>query len=107
MSRKVFVGGLAWSTTQQSLEQAFGRFGEIEEAVVVTERDTGRSRGFGFVTFKEEEAATEAIRSMNGAELDGRPIRVDNANDRPARGGGGDRGGFGAREGGGNRDRSW
>ncbi len=96
MSKKLFVGGLAWATTDSGLQQAFERFGEIIEAKVITDRDTGRSRGFGFVTFADGDAGSSAIEAMDGTSLDGRSIRVSEAQDR--RGGGG--GGGGGRGGG-------
>jgi RNA recognition motif-containing protein len=96
MSKKLFVGGLSWHTTEEGLREAFGQFGEITEAKVVTDRDTGRSRGFGFVTFVKAEDAETALQQMNGTELDGRSIRVDFAEDRGRGGGGG-----GGRRGGG------
>ncbi len=99
MSSKLFVGSLAWATTTDSLRAAFEPFGEITDAVVITDRDTGRSRGFGFVTFSTPDEADTARTSMDGADLDGRKIRVDTANDRPKRGGPGGGGGGG----GGNR----
>ena len=91
MSKKLFVGGLAWATNDESLHSAFAQYGEVTEAKVILERETGRSRGFGFVTFAEGAAADEAMANMDGAELDGRTIRVNEAQDR--RGGGGGRGG--------------
>lgn len=90
MSSKVFVGGLAWTTTDQTLQAAFAPFGDIVESKVIADRDTGRSRGFGFVTFQDAAAAKESVAAMNGKELDGRALRVDIANDKPA----GDRGGY-------------
>jgi cold-inducible RNA-binding protein len=109
MSKKLFVGGLAWATTDDGLQDAFAKFGEITEAKVIQDRDTGRSRGFGFVTFVEGGDADEAIQAMDGADLDGRPIKVNEAQDRPSRpgGGGGDRGGRGGGGGGGGRERRW
>jgi RNA recognition motif-containing protein len=92
MSKKLYVGGLSWNTTDEGLRQAFDRFGEISEAKVILDRDTGRSRGFGFVTFEDSDAASNALSEMNGTDLDGRTIRVDEAQDK--RGGGG-RGGPG------------
>lgn len=89
MSSKLFVGSLAWATTTESLRAAFEPFGEITDAVVITDRDTGRSRGFGFVTYSSADEAEGARTSMDGAELDGRKIRVDSANERPKRSGGG------------------
>lgn len=82
MSKKLFVGGLSWGTTDDGLREAFESFGEVVEAKVVQDRDTGRSRGFGFVTFADDAAATRAIEEMNGVELEGRNIRVDEAHDR-------------------------
>ena len=102
MSKKLFVGGLAWATTDQGLQSAFAAHGEITEAVVITDRETGRSRGFGFVTFVSDGDAQNAISAMNGQELDGRTLNVNEAQDR--RGGGGGGGGGRGRDGGG-RDR--
>ena len=86
MSNKLFVGGLSWDTNDESLRDAFGRFGKVVEATVVLERDTGRSRGFGFVTMEDSAAADTAMREMEGANLDGRRIRVNTANERRGRG---------------------
>ena len=74
MSSKLFVGGLAWATSDESLHAHFEQFGEVTEAKVITDRDTGRSRGFGFVTFAEESSASEAQSALHGTELDGRTI---------------------------------
>src|SRR5208282_368598 len=102
MSKKLFVGGLSWGTTDDGLHGAFSKFGEIVEAKVITDRETGRSRGFGFVTFAADEGATSAITEMNGAELDGRTIKVNEAEDKGFRtGGGGGGGGRGGPRGGG------
>ncbi|XP_068665626.1 glycine-rich RNA-binding protein 2, mitochondrial-like [Aristolochia californica] len=90
-SAKLFVGGLSWGTDDQTLRDAFTSFGDVVEARVITDRDTGRSRGFGFVNFATTEAATAAL-GMDGQELHGRNIRVNYANDRPS---GGFRGGYG------------
>lgn len=97
MSNKVFVGGLSWGTGDQELKAAFQPVGEIVEAKVITDRETGRSRGFGFVTFQDPEAAKAAITQMNGKTLDGRTIRVDLATDNRGGGGGGGRGRGGPR----------
>ena len=102
MGKKLFIGGLSWGTTDDSLREAFERFGEVVEAKVITDRETGRSRGFGFVTFVEDAPGTEAQSEMDGAELDGRTIRVNEAHDRRVGGGGGG-GGRGGRGGGGGR----
>lgn len=101
MSNKLFVGGLSWGTSDEGLRDAFGRFGEVVEAKVITDRDTGRSRGFGFVTFATGEAAQAAAAEMNGTQLDGRAIRVNEAEDRGRGGGGGGGGGRGGPRGGG------
>ncbi|CAA2992606.1 glycine-rich RNA-binding -like [Olea europaea subsp. europaea] len=100
---RCFVGGLAWATTDQSLEQAFSQFGEVIESKIINDRETGRSRGFGFVTFKDEQSMRDAIEGMNGQDLDGRSITVNEAQSRGSGGGGGGGGGFrgGRREGGG------
>ncbi|KAI3777513.1 hypothetical protein L1987_47313 [Smallanthus sonchifolius] len=98
-SSKVFVGGLAWATDDMSLREAFSAYGEVHEARVIMDRETGRSRGFGFVTFADTEAASAAIQAMDQRELHGRMVRVNYANDRPQ--GGGFRGGGGYGDGGG------
>jgi len=102
MSKKLFVGGLSWGTTDATLRTAFEQFGEVTEARVIMDRETGRSRGFGFVTFSDNEAGTQAVAKMDGANLDGRTVRVNEAQDRErSGGGGGGRGGFGGGGGGG------
>ncbi|KAL5229286.1 hypothetical protein ABZP36_017551 [Zizania latifolia] len=91
--------GLAWGTDDQSLRDAFSSFGDVTEARVITDRETGRSRGFGFVNFSSDDDAKSAIEGMDGKELQGRSIRVNFANDRPSGnqgfGGGGGYGGGG------------
>jgi RNA recognition motif-containing protein len=82
MSKKLFVGSLSWDTNDNGLRDAFLPFGEVSEAKVITDRGSGRSRGFGFVTFEDEEAADKAISALNNTELDGRTIRVDVAQER-------------------------
>ena len=91
MSKKLFVGGLSWNTDDDSLREAFEKFGLVTEVRVITDRDTGRSRGFGFVTFDDTEAASKAISDMDGTDLDGRSIKVSEAQEksRGGRGGGG------------------
>lgn len=106
MGKKLFVGGLSWNTDDNGLRDAFARFGSIDEAKVITDRETGRSRGFGFITFADEDAASRAISELDGTSLDGRTIKVNVAEDKPRddRGPrGGDRGGFRPNRGGGNR----
>ncbi|KFZ11486.1 hypothetical protein V502_07528, partial [Pseudogymnoascus sp. VKM F-4520 (FW-2644)] len=95
---KLFIGGLAWHTDEQALRTKFEEFGAVEEAVVVKDRDTGRSRGFGFVRFTQDADADAAIAAMNNIEFDGRSIRVDKASERGSGGGGG---GFSGGRGGG------
>ncbi|XP_072957213.1 glycine-rich RNA-binding protein GRP2A-like [Typha angustifolia] len=95
---RCFVGGLAWATDDRSLEEAFRAFGEVVDSKIINDRETGRSRGFGFVTFANEQAMRDAIEGMNGKNLDGRSITVNEAQSRGGGGGGG--GGF-RREGGG------
>ncbi len=85
MAKKLFVGGLSWSTTDEDLRKAFVAHGEITEAKVITDRDTGRSRGFGFVTFVRDEDAKTAISKMNGTSLNGRNITVNEAQDKGSR----------------------
>ena len=85
MSKKLFIGGLSWNTSDDGLREAFARFGTIEEASVVVDRDSGRSRGFGFVSFADAEQARTAKNEMNGTDLDGRSLRVDFANERQRR----------------------
>jgi RNA recognition motif-containing protein len=106
MSKKLFVGSLSWDTDDAGLRAAFEQFGEIEDAVVINDRETGRSRGFGFVTFADDNAAEEAMRSMNGSSLDGRNITVNEARERAPRGGGGG-GGRGRGGGGGGGGGRW
>src|SRR5687768_11361320 len=103
MGNRLYVGNLAFSTTDEALRDAFAEFGEIVEVKLMIERETGRSRGFAFVEMATAEAAKAAIEQMNGANLDGRSLRVNEAEDRPERGRGGGGGGGGRPGGGGNR----
>jgi len=98
---RCFVGGLAWATDDRSLQDAFSPFGEILESKIISDRETGRSRGFGFVTFSDEQSMRDAIDAMNGKVLDGRNITVNPAQSRGNGGGGGGGGGRGFRGGGG------
>ncbi len=82
MSNKLFVGGLSWGTQSHGLQTAFEEYGTVTDAVVITDRDTGRSRGFGFVTFDNAEDAQAAIAGMDQQELDGRTLNVNVARDR-------------------------
>ena len=87
---KLFIGNLAFSATEQELEEAFGAFGEIQEAKIILDRETGRSRGFAFVTFASADDANEAL-ALDGQNLSGRDMRVSVATERPRRQGGGNR----------------
>ncbi len=82
MSNKLFVGGLSWNTTSDELRAAFEGCAPVEDAKVITDRDTGRSRGFGFVTLRDASASSAAIAQMDGFELDGRSLRVAEAEER-------------------------
>jgi len=98
MAVKLFVGGLSFSTSNDGLRAAFAAVGSVESASVVTDRDTGRSRGFGFVEMATAEEANEAVSRLNGTQLDGRQIKVEIAKGPTGGGGGGQRrggGGFG------------
>lgn len=79
---RLFVGGLSWGTTASDLRKTFGELGEVVDAIIVTDRGTGESRGFGFVTMADRKIANKAVRELGGQELDGRTIRVDMATDR-------------------------
>jgi RNA recognition motif-containing protein len=103
-NNKLFVGGLAWATDDSSFRTAFEQFGSVTDAKVITDRDTGRSRGFGFITFENADDAQEAIKQMDGSNLDGRSIRVNEANERPRGRSGGSRGGGDTYHHGGGRD---
>ena len=89
MKNKLFVGGLAWATTDSTLRDACGRFGELEDVKVIMDRDTGRSKGFGFVTFVKEEDAAKCKAEMDGEMIDGRAVKIDYPREREERGGGG------------------
>ena len=77
MSQKLFIGGLSFSTPTERLRELFDQVGGVESVTIVTDRDTGQSRGFGFVEVATVEAANDAITKLNGAQLDGRPLRVE------------------------------
>jgi len=86
VATRLFVGGLSWNTDEEGLRQAFSDYGEIVDAKVIRDRESGRSRGFGFVTLADDEAGQRAVSEMNGSAIDGRNVRVNVAEDR--RGGG-------------------
>lgn len=104
MSTKLYVGNLSFGTTDQDLEELFGGSGTVQSANIITDRETGRSRGFGFVEMSSAEEANAAIAELNGKEVNGRSLTVNEAKQREERsgGGGGGRGGYGG-GGGGNR----
>ncbi|MGI9164866.1 MAG: RNA recognition motif domain-containing protein [Pyrinomonadaceae bacterium] len=102
MTMKLYVGNLAFSTSSQDLQELFATAGTVESASVVEDRDTGRSRGFGFVEMSSKEEGAAAISEFNGKEVNGRSLTVNEAKPRENRsGGGGGRGGFGGGRGGG------
>ena len=109
MSKNIFVGSLAWGTTSEGIEQAFAQYGVVTSAKVISDRETGRSKGFAFVEM--ETGGDEAIKALNGSDMDGRQIVVNEARPREERsggggGGGGYGGGGGGRSGGGGGGRS-
>ena len=85
MAKKLFVGSLSWDTTDAGLQEAFAQAGTVESASVITDRETGRSRGFGFVEMATEEEAHKAMEMWNGKELDGREIVVNEARPKEGR----------------------
>ncbi len=85
VATKLYVGNLSYRTEQESLHSLFAQYGEVISAQIVTDRDTGRSRGFGFVEFADQEAAEKATRELNGTELDGRNLKVNEARSREER----------------------
>ena len=122
MSMKLYVGNLSFQTSSEDLQQLFAQAGTVESATVVEDRDTGRSRGFGFVEMASKEDGEKAIQQFNGTDLNGRNLTVNEARPREDRGnrggggrggyggnrgGGGGRGGYGGGGGGGGRDSRW
>ena len=121
MGKKLYVGNLSFGITEESLQQLFAQAGTVESATVITDRATGRSKGFGFVEMSSDQEATDAIAKLNGTDVEGRAITVSEARPQAPResrggfggggsrggfgGGGGGRGGFGGRGGGGGRGR--
>jgi RNA recognition motif-containing protein len=101
MGNRLYVGNLSFSTTAATVQAAFAEVGEVREVSMPTDRETGQPRGFAFVTMGSDALANEAISRLNGMMLDGRPLRVNEAQERPARGGGGGYGGGGGGGGGG------
>ncbi len=95
MSTKLYVGNLSFNTSAQDLETTFGAFGTVQSANLIEDRDTGRSRGFGFVEMSSADEAQAAIASLDGKEMDGRSLKVNEAKPREDRGGSSNGGGFG------------
>ena len=95
MSTKLYVGNLSFNTSAQDLETTFGAFGTVQSANLIEDRDTGRSRGFGFVEMSSADGAQAAIASLDGKEMDGRSLKVNEAKPREDRGGSSNGGGFG------------
>ncbi|MFM8534980.1 MAG: RNA recognition motif domain-containing protein, partial [Acidimicrobiia bacterium] len=100
MSTKLFVGNLPYTMTSEDLKETFGPFGPVVSAKVITDRETGRSRGFGFVTMADKDAGNAAITALNGKDFEGRPLVVNEAQPRAERGPGGGGGGGGGFRGG-------
>jgi len=101
MGQRLYVGNLSFNTTADTLRAEFGAHDEVTDVHIVMDRDTGRARGFAFVTMGSAAGAQKAIEALNGAVVDGRPLKVNEAEERPARGGGGGGFGGGGRGGGG------
>jgi RNA recognition motif-containing protein len=101
---KLYVGNLSFSTTEEALQNEFAAHGKVEEVAVISDRDTGRPRGFAFITMSNDSEARAAIESLNGVELDGRTITVNEARPKANTGGGGRGGPRGA---GGDRGKRW
>jgi len=98
---KIYVGNMSYSTTGESLEALFSNYGQVEEVAIINDRETGRPRGFAFVTMPNDDEAREAIESINGTEFEGRSLTVNEARPKQNRGGGGGGGGYLGRGGGG------
>ena len=106
--KNIFVGNLSFNTNEDELRQAFEAYGQVDRVSIMTDRDTGRSRGFGFVEMTNNEDGEKAIAGLNGAQIGGRTINVNEARPKTERSGGGggrDRGDRGGRGGGGHRER--
>ena len=104
MSMKLYVGNIDFQTSEYDLEQLFGESGTVTSANIIADRETGRSRGFGFVEMSSEEEGKAAIEALNGKQYNGRALVVNEARQRENNGGGGGRGGYG---GGGGRNNRW
>ena len=107
MAKKLYVGGLSYNTTESTLKDTFSEAGTVESANVITDKMSGRSKGFGFVEMSSDEEAQKAVEMFNGKELDGRTITVNEARPMEPRQGGFNRGGGGGGGGGGDRRNRW
>ncbi|GHV89370.1 hypothetical protein AGMMS50267_17300 [Spirochaetia bacterium] len=94
MAKKLYVGNLSYNTTEDGLRNLFSEFGTVASAKIIADRDTGNSKGFGFIEMGTDEEANAAIEGTNGRELDGRQLRVNEAMDKPRRDRGGSGGGY-------------
>ncbi len=101
MGKKLYVGNLPFSVTDESLSAKFSTIGSVDSAKIIMDRDSGRSKGFGFVEMTNDEEADKAVNELNGADFDGRALKVSEARPQEERSGGGGRGGFGGGRGGG------
>jgi RNA recognition motif-containing protein len=101
MGRKIYVGNLSYGISDSDLQQMFEAHGSVQSAQVIMDRETGRSKGFGFVEMGSDQEAQAAIAALHGKEMDGRTLTVNEARPREDRGGGGGRGGYGGGRGGG------
>ena len=107
MGSKLYVGNLSYNTNSSDLEQLFAAHGTVQSAEIIADRDTGRSKGFGFVEMSTQQEASDAIKKFNGADLDGRSLTVNEARPMAPRDGGGGGGGRGHGGGGGGRRQRW
>ena len=95
MGRKLYVGNLPYTAIEQGLSDKFAAYGTVESAKLITDRETGRSKGFGFIEMASDSEAQAAIEKVNGTDYDGRPMKVNEARPQEKRSGGGGRGGYG------------
>ena len=100
MGKKLYVGNLSYGVTSSELEQLFSQFGQVQSAEVIQDRETGRSKGFGFVEMDSDTSAQAAIQGLNDKDHQGRPLKVNEARPKESRGGGGGGGGYGGGGGG-------
>ena len=100
--KKIYVGNLPFSATEDEIKELFGQHGTVHSVALINDRETGRPRGFGFIEV-DDEALSAMIQNLDGKEMDGRALRVNEAQDKPRGGGGGGRGGYGGGGGGGDR----